>query len=136
MTCTCELCKRELTPDETAYRCFLSKAGWGRARLSSLCGTCQDKERAYLWGFRPSEPCHNCGRPVAITFKRRKPPKHLACGEKCRITLYNRNALARRRKVPQPATCEGCGSKFTPKRRDAKWCSTACKQHAYRVRAS
>lgn len=30
--------------------------------------------------------------------------------------------------------CEGCGESFTPARSDAKYCSPACKQKAYRAR--
>lgn len=30
--------------------------------------------------------------------------------------------------------CEACGERFYPSRDDAKWCSRACKQWAYRER--
>ncbi len=45
-------------------------------------------------------------------------------------SIRNERAAKSREKV-----CEVCGEEFTATRRDAKMCSSACKQKAYRRRA-
>ena len=47
---------------------------------------------------------------------------------------YQRQNRARRRSLAK-ATCTTCGLGFVPKRKDACFCSDACRQRAYRGRA-
>jgi hypothetical protein len=35
---------------------------------------------------------------------------------------------------PQPKTCDRCGEEFTPKRRDARYCSGRCRVAAHRAK--
>ena len=51
------------------------------------------------------------------------------CSKHCGEQGYN----ARRRKSA-PTSCAGCGETFTPARSDARYCSGACRQRAYRQR--
>ena len=37
---------------------------------------------------------------------------------------------------PKARACETCGENFEPPRSNARFCSNACRQRAYRVRAS
>ena len=39
-----------------------------------------------------------------------------------------------RRGKPSPRDCEACGEPFAPTRADARYCSNACRQDAYRER--
>lgn len=189
---TCQLCKRELTPDETVWRCSVSGSYWKLPKIASLCAECRNKVLCWIsaaytakyehgrqrqqvfknesevfaeskvydskvkawWeslsveaqraemlvfvlrNFRAAEPCANCQRPVRLERLLKGPPKHLVCGDECRQAVYCRAMLMRRRKTPMPATCEGCAARFTPPRSDAKWCSPACRQRAYRQRLS
>jgi predicted nucleic acid-binding Zn ribbon protein len=82
-----------------------------------------------------SGPCDTCGRTVTVVegagqyFRR----LHLFCSGRCRGLHYNhvrgeRGARAREK------VCGVCGEEFTAKRVDAKTCSPACKQKAYRRR--
>jgi hypothetical protein len=71
--------------------------------------------------------CERCGRAIVFVTltKYSGPYQRIAyCSEACREA-----------KVYAPEkVCEVCGTAFTPNRRDAKTCSVACKQKAYRQR--
>jgi len=81
-------------------------------------------------------PCYVCKRPVFGVRRRtiyagdRFSPRTL-CSKRCENTFY-RN---RQRKLTPIFTCSSCGRSFSPNRADAKHCSPACKQKAYRQRA-
>jgi hypothetical protein len=76
--------------------------------------------------------CDACGRKVVFdrTGIRRK---RTFCSERCERDSYNR-----RRREARAATrgkaCDACGETFVGTRSDAKHCSAACKQRAYRNR--
>jgi hypothetical protein len=82
--------------------------------------------RSERWGGQPfTWPCRSCGRSVfgfPASLRR-------ACCEQCRQRM-----IRARRRVPLTCQCDGCGSDFTPTRKDARFCSNACRQRAYRWR--
>lgn len=94
-------------------------------------------------GFRYEAVCEDCGfdkEPKAT-----KTVECVGCGRRllmseffdtdvCSDRCYNRKLRARRRAMAR-ATCLRCSSSFTPKRKDACYCSGACKQAAYRERS-
>jgi hypothetical protein len=84
--------------------------------------------------WRPPEPCKRCGRPV-ISDMRRKLPKHVVCGDKCRLAIYGAIGKARRRSRVRALICASCAAHFMPKRSDARFCSAACRQKAFRRRS-
>lgn len=106
----------------------------------------EDGDRKWL---KP-EPCAYCDRPVANDretanpwrFTRdwqgwdeeRPPTPRTFCSENCRRAFQRAKARAKRG-TPE-RDCEGCGERFTPTRSDARYCSPACKQRAYRGRAA
>jgi hypothetical protein len=65
----------------------------------------------------------------------RKLSKHIACSRECRLAVYVALETARRRRRVKPQPCVLCGASFKPRRSDARYCSAACKQKAYRRRA-
>jgi hypothetical protein len=77
-------------------------------------------------------PCAGCGRPTIRDHEHRN-RKHTFCSQPCEVAYHNaartKRAAFARRKV-----CEVCEEPFTATRRDAKTCSPACKQKAYRRR--
>jgi hypothetical protein len=81
--------------------------------------------------WRAPEPCEKCGRPV-ICDARRRLPKHVVCSDACRLAVYRAIGIARRRSLIEQRPCKACRKPFTPKRCDARYCSAACKQKAYR----
>ncbi len=56
------------------------------------------------------------------------------CCEKCRWAAANARAAERRREYRQNLCCEACGVSFAAMRGDARFCSNACRQAAYRLR--
>jgi hypothetical protein len=92
------------------------------------------KDRSYLSRFAEMT-CATCNRTVVVKKSGRGARRWAAafCCERCQWTFYNteRNERAAR---TREKTCEACGEAFTATRRDAKTCSPACKQKAYRLR--
>jgi hypothetical protein len=68
-------------------------------------------------------PCIGCSRPLDTAGGQYRP----YCSDRCR-------QVARRNSQPREKHCQLCERTFTPPRRDAKYCSPACKQQAYRIR--
>ena len=79
------------------------------------------------------EPCEGCGRPV-YTEDDRRVRWRILCSDKCKQQVQVREARELRRLDPIP--CELCAEVFEPSRSDARFCSVACKQKAYRRRVT
>ena len=72
--------------------------------------------------------CDECGMQL---------PRHHRgrfCSDGCRWTFHN-HQRHKRSAAARVKVCEVCGETFTPSRSDAKTCSDACRQKAYRQRA-
>jgi hypothetical protein len=145
----CGECGRKLALEEPAYR-GITYAGMaamvGKLRYENamLCAGCAP---SYLVESRPGpdrygryvfvhEPCGVCGRVTVFRTTRGvwRRNRHVFCCERCRWAHYNgiRNSRCARQREK---VCEVCGEPFTATRRDAKTCSAACKQKAYRTQA-
>jgi hypothetical protein len=79
---------------------------------------------------RDTEPCRGCGRH--LSFDRRlyqgERQQRRTCDNRCyRIALRKRRRLKLR-------WCIHCDKQFSPARQDAQFCSSACRQKAYRKR--
>jgi hypothetical protein len=57
------------------------------------------------------------------------------CSDRCRWISNNRERRSRRA-IGRIKACQACQKSFYPKREDARFCSAACKQRAYRLRAT
>lgn len=55
---------------------------------------------------------------------------------KCSRYVHRKNAIEKRKRERFFTECQECGRYFTPQRSDARYCCAACKQKAYRHRAS
>ena len=89
-----------------------------RAFLRQLSGVQPDVARA---------ACPGCGRALVVVRVARSGPLARVpyCSESCarsRATSRSRNA------------CASCGAQFDATRSDARYCSSACRQRAYRLR--
>jgi len=131
----CGKCGEDFLKDEPIYR-RRSNIGRGflggmRTALLSYCDSCAPKicDTQYQTG-----KCDVCARTVHYPwdFVSRW---HLFCSVRCSKAHYARvqreKRLAKRRK-----TCNECGRDFLAPRSDSKFCSSACKQRAYRDRKS
>lgn len=75
---------------------------------------------------KSSFACAQCARPTFLL--QGKSSTRVLCSKRCENIFY------RTRKRTPIFTCEACNAPFTPNRADAKHCSPACKQKAYRQR--
>ena len=72
--------------------------------------------------------CAGCGQRLRLSAHWPKP----VCSNRC-----EQRDRRKRRRARRPATrCSICEAFFVPKRNDAKFCSNACRQRAYRQSAS
>jgi hypothetical protein len=129
----CEECGGEIGDDDTVYRLRftqMSSFGGTQNTLKTLCDACA-REVVSGWLYRLYRRslvyyhCRVCERKVVMYKGKRR---YHFCSEDCRRRYRN---LTRRTATHQ-STCEVCGSPFTSKRSDAKTCSDACRQKAYR----
>jgi predicted nucleic acid-binding Zn ribbon protein len=140
----CGECGTTLGADDTVFLAPVPVVA-GRGWTAPVCEVCAPKRMVELRGrgerygrrsdLYPEWQCATCGRSVVfrvseLQYRRRK---HAFCSEKCSQIHHNR----RRSERSQPSrekTCSVCGGAFTATRSDAKTCSPACKQKAYRQR--
>ena len=58
------------------------------------------------------------------------------CSLKCAWTLRNKKTAKKRLEIVNPSVaCEVCSTEFTPSRTDSRYCSSKCRQKAYRQRS-
>lgn len=120
--CGGELLRVILAPD----RDIRAIPGW--RWLTPLCGQCATPEDiAYA---SEQMDCPGCGLPMHISPHDAMMTKWPACSDRC----YQRAWRAARRKTNRAMTCEICETAFQPKRAEARYCSNACRQRAYRQR--
>ena len=72
--------------------------------------------------------CKGCGRVFYTTIKTKRYCLYSLCGNHG----YQKELKWRRAQERKDRTCQTCGTTFTPKRLDAKFCFNACRQKAYR----
>ena len=145
----CQRCHRELAANEPVYRVAVGYSVndyclFGSA-VGSICAGCAFatwtstfQGREYVHSvysdqqWRALEPCAVCERPVVLNSRRRR-PKHVVCGNRCRATVYARQRRPRR-KARLEQNCATCSERFVPARSHGTYCSAACRQKAYRRR--
>lgn len=74
------------------------------------------------------QPCASCGLPIRVAPDKRR--KIVTCSDACRSRYYSARAD---RVTPTAHVCSGCGETMTG-RADRRFCSSACRQRAYRRR--
>jgi hypothetical protein len=88
-----------------------------------------------LYMYSHKAPCEACGREVFFVSASEKTWGDVFCSEGCRQQRREqRRATRGLRQRPHEKTCEVCAAEFVAKRSDAKTCSSACRQRAYRKR--
>lgn len=86
--------------------------GWG-------CQKCKGERLDYRG--RPYRPVKSWGRWSGLC-------------RACAVDAENERQRDRRLRLRSDRSCSECGDIFTPSRSDAQFCSTACRQRAYRKR--
>jgi hypothetical protein len=132
---SCPQCGYVFTEGDVVYRRRETTHLFGRAPfkpdwvLTSVCEKCvKEWHPSWFENRREPIPCAGgCGVLVSDWYWSRI----LTCSRRC----TERAAIARKRVTHEERTCEGCGRNYVPTRSDARWCSSACRQRAYRLRA-
>ncbi len=124
----CAECGTLLPPEGPVYRRRVT-----RFDIAVLCESCGPRFMLMTYGIN-RWPCVGCGRVVVFEESGRDWYRDgIACSDQCRSRrLYAKRADRLRGELYK--SCEVCGKTFTGTRRDAKTCSPACKQRAYRQR--
>jgi hypothetical protein len=117
---TCAGCRETIGPD--ALYAYGQEYRW---RL--LCAACVAKA-APRWPWDRFRSCRHCGR--RRYYWNGSPRSY--CTEACETAA--RRARRRHPRWQKRLTCFGCERLFTTTRFDARYCSNACRQRAYRAR--
>jgi len=131
----CWKCERELPNDESFYRLrrYLGRrAGY---EFTPICTQCFPNLESYhqrLHWHLPA-PCTRCGRIVILEAWRDPPCQDVFCSRECQTSVWNARSYAKHRRPPPERACAVCDERFQPKRTDAIYCSSRCKQAAYRA---
>jgi hypothetical protein len=129
---TCEDCG----PDEE-----MLQFEWGIETVS-LSYTDEEWKRKVRATHAEAE-CASCGRTCILDRDRKKFKKswlkhygerRTFCSQRCRVRHNNQKRSERLEEKRAGTECQECGDTSTPDRSDAKYCSAACKQRAYRKR--
>jgi hypothetical protein len=107
--------------------------GW---HVSPVCTTCVTREERDA-PHRNSD-CPGCGRLLYFPLRRVSRRTSLSGGDQRPLATTCSNACFRRslrkKRRIKNLTCTVCKEKFASVRKDAKYCSGACRQWAYRLR--
>jgi hypothetical protein len=129
----CGKCKRPLADGAavTRLRIAVPVAPFVlRWRMHVLCKRCSPK-RDYENG-----KCEGCARLVRMVRNRRR-RRHVFCSEACEVNVQSARARTARAEVRGASKpCQLCGEHFEPTRKDSCYCSSACRQKAYRRRVT
>jgi hypothetical protein len=134
----CTRCERALTATavmvQAALADFWIDNGDGtsspfgyRTRWAAVCEGCASPAEAAEAALTTS--CSGCGLPLATT-RNRSGRIVTVCSRACE------QRIARKAKRLKKPCCCVCKVRFTSARRDARYCSSACRQWAYRLRTA
>jgi len=125
----CPSCHRKMDDKEPIHR--VSFSWWHHSSVIRLiCRACAVSSGGEWRKWRSPRTCEGCGRPVIHDINRR-PPEHVICSQRCHRVV--RAAVTRVQRKRQSRRCV-CGIEFKPTRGNARYCTAACKQRAYRRR--
>ena len=136
----CAECGRKLAADAPVWReRFLLgvSVGLHRSRrpgmrwtTAPVCERCASVVSRTFSG--PPQPCEACGRPVHQYQEHRR--DRTVCCAACERVARLTATKQRRSETRGTRKCDTCGETFEPTRTDALFCSSVCRQRAYRRR--
>jgi len=97
-----------------------------------LCGSCAPEWLSPERDDVVTQLCAHCERPMVLRLEFSELQRTF-CSNRCQ-RAYQNQLRKEKRAEERKKVCEVCGEEFTATRRDAKACSKACKQRAYRGR--
>lgn len=138
---SCWLCDRRMGRRNVVYRTRvrLGRGLYGGTSwtIVPLCRRCRpiapEPWQSWSWDRGP-KPCQTCSRPVLNQVTRRR-RRHTFCSDACEKEYHAARQANRRREAAMlEKECATCSAAFTAARSDARYCSDACRQKAYRMR--
>ncbi len=120
----CGRCGRYLTEDEPVWRSYEQRPG-----IVTICCDCYD-EYSRSQDFWTGRRCEQCGRLVHSVRSRLRE----FCSETCRAEFTADQRRGARSEARAGRRCEQCNEILDADRCDARYCSNACRQRAYRAR--
>jgi hypothetical protein len=93
--------------------------------VCSACATPAEQKAA-----TKRDVCRGCEQPLLLPARYRA--EVVACSNRCVQRCRRRS----NRQYRPSITCQECATAFQPSRSDSRYCSTACRQKAYRQRRS
>jgi|SRR6516165_395213 hypothetical protein len=137
----CHWCREAFKPGQMRYPVTTATSlGWSLVSVCMDCFKCtsDDDETHEKRQQRYQRQCRGCGEPMLT------PLSGVFAYQVCSRRCYQRAYRKRRREsggstVPwkgHSPTCAGCKRPFVPSRKDARYCSNACRQRAYRGRVT
>jgi hypothetical protein len=124
-----EKCEHIFVDGDVVYRFrqhWFDEARW---EIETRCGRCVGDESG-KWA-ESAQPCAGgCGVSVVTLYRSGGFERIRTCSKRC----AKRAEAERRRVKHEVRRCEVCEEAFTPTRSDARYCSSACRQDAYRKR--
>jgi hypothetical protein len=125
---TCAACRTDVGPAAL----YVLGPGYYAQTYCEACATAAHPEWA-RYGMRvKSTVCRRCGRKRYYQGSELWPRTY--CTEACR--LQARRERYRHSRTRLEATCLRCGREFSTTRAAGRYCSPACRQRAYRQRAT
>jgi hypothetical protein len=132
-TCShCAKCGCTLTPEAAVWITSLPIKPLFGQRVWYLAAPVCEQCAGPRARSRPARPCEHCQR--LVHHQNRFRGWRTFCCETCESAVHVREARARRAKARGTRQCETCGETFEPTRTDARFCSSPCRQRAYRRR--
>jgi hypothetical protein len=92
--------------------------------LSAVCDACVEPREQAL--TTRNATCPGCGQRMSVDPNARH-RRAIVCSRRCQ------QRERRKRRYIRDKACPTCKTMFKPKRADAKFCSAACKQRAWRA---
>jgi hypothetical protein len=129
----CFRCEHTFEPDDIVWRARVRRGrhGW---TVAPLCDRCRPEPRRWEWWrwARQPLPCETCGRRV---MQRTPLRYHTFCSPRCASRYHTARERAVRQQRPiLDKVCDGCNGSFRATRADTAYCTSACRQRAYRLR--
>jgi hypothetical protein len=124
----CAACRTDVGPAAL----YVLGPGDSAQTYCEACATAAPPEWARDGRRVKSTVCRRCGRKRYYQGSALWP--HAYCTEACR--LQARRERSRHPRARLEATCLCCGRGFSTTRADGRYCSPACRQGAYRQRAT
>ena len=126
----CSRCDAPFGTDDVLYMVCRDEIMDSRPANVPVCEECLtevDQARRQDEHARPVR-CKGCGRQMIACVKQFRKSY---CSTRCYMAAWQRRTRSTR---PRPTAICICRKRFKPTRSDARYCSDACRQKAYRVR--